>query len=246
MRVDHKTLLQEQNAVAHLDSLRKELSIIQQEIGFNQSKNESLKDSNQRILQEATTAMEWSRDQAENAHQLMANAETIVRQASERETNSINLAKSIEKITQSKISLAQEQLDKTIQETFQGKQTLADIDMRVDTNSVLLLNLQDEVARYQKAIDDLKFHFRQISDAKQQDQIDAEVQYDETIRALTEVREELAEASRLLSEETSKIESPRNFIKEEQSKLDNRERDIDVYASRTRAAYNKQFGLTFK
>jgi len=240
-QASHKEILQREHLVEHVQVLRKELEIVQS--GLTQATKESalLIESNAALRAENIRLAEDNEAIRIHSKLVWEAADTAARQALEAETK----AKQSHGELVSKIaSLAEEHSTAHVRH-HEHLRSHSEI-KEANHNEIAILTSERLALQDAIEVGNLTIQKNNVTIQTQQDELESikqkkleELSHVEGL--ISQAKTDLVIAQEAVDAEKAKIAEPLKFLKAEETRLKRLRSDIDIYAARTRAAYNKAY-----
>lgn len=246
MRVDHKTLLHEQNAVAHLDVLRRESEHVKKELSSNHVENSNLLRANESIRSENISITLEAQNLLGDAKQAFSKAQSLLADATKREEESHALVASTNERLNEELEKHTMRIERLTHDVAIAENELTHTKVLIETHTPVLNSILADIENHNLTVREIRAKIDEYNNSHEASRAQKLSEIDELNKTITIIKGQLVEAERELEQELEKIKSPREFIDEENRKLDIRKKDLDIYAARINAKYNQEFGRGIK
>lgn len=236
MRIDHKTLVENQNSVAHLDSLRQEIVLVSRALTDQQLKlkaeNEAIRADSLKVTTDANKLMVLASQKLDDANLILEHIQEQERQVSGLVTS-----------TQEELFKERQghsvHLDKIKADISLHENYLFDIQTAIDVHLPIKDSMLKEVEQLTLTFKDLHGKIQELTDQYIKSKLEKETELLNLDKAIQLKKEEYVQVNQLVEAERQAIEGPRKLIEEENNKLEIKRRDIHIYEVRIRKLWTQ-------
>lgn len=236
-RVDHKTFIDEQNALAHLDSLRREIAEVSKSLSSMREEHDFLIKENVRIRDESVLILTQTREESEK---LKYSIEVGHRKA--RDINEF-----LGKYSNSTLDISAMEQEAQIKLHEQNR-LIGENATHIDRQTVLIEELKRHYDDKVKELTDisshleiikteLAFHSNKVSSVR----LDTESEINKIRESMVVAQKELDEINHKIEEGRSAVSVPLEILRSEEEKLNVLRNDLVIYEQRIRAQHEKVF-----
>jgi hypothetical protein len=241
MRIDHKTFADEQNAVAHLDSLRKETAVVQSGLSvlYNeqtrlQLENEAIKTESSRIKEEANSIMVEAKQKLEQASEIVTNVQR-------REAEVSELISSTRENLAMELKSHQTKLQQITSETIQREGYLFDIETSIKTQGPIRDSMLTAIHKDTLTFKELHAKIEELKSSHTKLKNTLLIESTELDKSLAAKKTEYEQMCILIESERQKIDMPLKFLAEQTVLLERRQNDISIYEKRVKRLWEKLY-----
>jgi chromosome segregation ATPase len=241
MKVNHKTLQDEQNAVAHLAILKKEIAEATATLTTTINKNSLLQKENEVIRAESDRLLADARIVYEQAKKTHITAQSELADATKRSAETDALVASTNDRLISELEKHQSKLDSMTLEQARLDNELTHTQVLIEVHKPLLNSLVSELGQYQLTFNEIRAKIDSLTNEYIETKSQKESELNLLDRSIESKKQELAQYIQLVNDEKQKIESPILALKEEEKRIDAKRRDLTIYESRVRQHFADTF-----
>ena len=236
IRVNHKTLLDEQNAVAHLDVLKQELVVVSDELGRARSDLDSTRKEASDIRESVRSIL---REAQEQARELLLQANRKLQEASDREDESYRMLASvserINKIEKEHVARVNDLLNSHAE----YEELLRNTKISIDAHQSIHKSLLDSITSSQLTLSDIHGKITQYTDLHNSTRLEYEDAVSRYNLLTEQAKQEYEKYHKLAEEEGLKVALPKQILEEENMRLELKRHDIHVYENRIREQWSR-------
>jgi chromosome segregation ATPase len=240
-RVNHKTILEEQNAQAHLEILRKEIGDITAPLKELADKRESL-----RVFKESISSeIEDLISKRDVLLQSLQRLNSIISQKEQDIANEQHWGqKELDELRNHKIVLSQE-INTLTSNFVDQKSNLSDIltslECTIEDRSYDLKKINNQIEQADLKLCELNGIISSLQESHNSNVLDSENYLSNLNQQIVDTKIELAHVKVELESYKQSVSVPAEQIMNERLLLQRERRDLDIYKSRVRAAWRKAF-----